>query len=225
MKQKLLISLIFSLISLSMSAQVGEYRSEWAFGASAGAVFNRVDFSPSVAQKYIAGETAGFTVRYTCEKYFSVVCAFQAELNYARMGWRENVLDADKNPYPNQYSRTMYYLQLPLLARLGLGKERNGCMGYLVAGPQIGVMLGDKSHKPDGSPDGEQQTLAVQRKFDYGITAGLGLEISTKKAGHFLIEGRYYFGLGSFFDDSKKDPFARSANGSIVAKVTYLWGK
>ena len=224
MKQKILSALLALFFSLSAAAQVGEYRSQWKFGVSAGALFNRVDFKPSVAQKFKPGATMGFTARYTCEKYYALVCAFQTELNYAQMGWKENVLDANKEPYANQYSRTCHYIQLPILARLGMGREQNGCMGYLVAGPQIGVMLGEKWTKPAGSPDGTQQTLSVQRKFDYGITAGLGLEVSTN-VGHFLIEGRYYYGLGSIFKDSKKDPFARSANGSIVAKVTYLFGK
>jgi len=52
---------------------------------------------------------------------------------------------------------------------------------------------------------------------------GLGLEVNTRHAGHFMIEGRYYFGLSNLFKDGKKDTFARSANGAIVAKVSYLF--
>ena len=63
----------------------------------------------------------------------------------------------------------------------------------------------------------------IENKFDYGIAGGLGLEIRTKKAGNFLLEGRYYFGLADFFGNTKKDPFARSANRTITIKLSYLF--
>ena len=59
-------------------------------------------------------------------------------------------------------------------------------------------------------------------KFDYGITGGAGLELRTK-AGNFLVEGRYYYALSDFYKSTKKDYFSRSAHGTIVAKITYLF--
>ena len=47
------------------------------------------------------------------------------------------------------------------------------------------------------------------------------LELTTK-AGHFLLEGRYYYGLSDIYKNSKKDTFSRSNNGTIIVKVTYL---
>ena len=68
-----------------------------------------------------------------------------------------------------------------------------------------------------------QDTMSVERKVDYGIAAGLGLEFSHRKLGHFLIEGRYYYGLGDIYGNSKKDYFGRSNLGNIVIKMTYLF--
>lgn len=62
----------------------------------------------------------------------------------------------------------------------------------------------------------------MENKFDYGITGGAGLELRTK-AGNFLIEGRYYYALSDFYKSTKKDYFSRSAHGTIVAKITYLF--
>jgi len=56
----------------------------------------------------------------------------------------------------------------------------------------------------------------------YGITGGAGLELRTK-AGNFLVEGRYYYALSDFYKSTKKDYFSRSAHGTIVAKITYLF--
>ena len=65
--------------------------------------------------------------------------------------------------------------------------------------------------------------MAVQRKFDYGIVVGAGIELSMPKVGHFILEGRYYYGLGDIFDNSKSDFFGRSNFGQIVVKATYLF--
>ena len=66
-----------------------------------------------------------------------------------------------------------------------------------------------------------QYGKALDHKIDYGITAGLGIELTTG-IGHFIVDARYYYGLSDLFGNAKKDPFSRSANGAIMAKVTYL---
>ena len=65
--------------------------------------------------------------------------------------------------------------------------------------------------------------MAVEKKFDYGIAGGIGLEFSNRKLGHFMIEGRYYYGLGNIYGNSKSDYFGRSNFGQIVIKATYLF--
>ena len=47
------------------------------------------------------------------------------------------------------------------------------------------------------------------------------MEVNTA-IGHFMIEGRYYFGLADIFNNGKADTFGRSAHGAIIAKATYL---
>ncbi len=54
------------------------------------------------------------------------------------------------------------------------------------------------------------------------VLGGAGLELRTK-AGNFLVEGRYYYALSDFYKSTKKDYFSRSAHGTIVAKITYLF--
>lgn len=212
----------------SLFAQVGEYRSALSVGVNGGYLFNRISFDPTIKQAYHGGATVGVTLRYTCERYFKMLCAVQAEVNYAQMGWKE-VIETSSDTY----SRTVNYIQVPLLARLGFGKEVKGVMGYLVLGPQLGFYLSDKD-KRGGEwsaatlalrPNNvvEQYDLPIENKFEYGITGGLGMEVNTKRAGHFMLEGRYYFGLSNIFHDGKADTFGRSANGAIVAKVSYLF--
>ena len=219
---------IMMFAAAALRGQVGEFRSALALGVNGGWVLNRVSFNPTVKQNFHGGMTGGITLRYTCEKYFSMFCAVQAEVNFAQMGWKEDIETST-----DTYSRTVNYIQVPLLARLSFGREEKGVMGFLVLGPQLGFYLSDSDKRTgEWSPATlglrpnhvtEQYGLKVQNKFEYGITGGLGLEVNTRRAGHFMVEGRYYFGLSNLFHDGKSDPFGRSANGAIVAKVSYLF--
>ncbi len=216
------------LSTFQLKAQVGEYRSALAVGVNGGYALNKVSFTPTIKQTYHGGSTMGVTLRYTSERYFKMLCALQVEANYTQLGWKENIETSG-----DTYSRTVNYVQVPLLARLGFGREVKGVMGYLVLGPQLGFYLSDKDKRGGEWTDEtlalrpnhvvEQYDLPIQNKFEYGLTGGLGLEVNTRHAGHFMIEGRYYFGLSNLFKDGKKDTFARSANGAIVAKVSYLF--
>lgn len=62
------------------------------------------------------------------------------------------------------------------------------------------------------------------RRFDYGITGGLGMEFKSG-IGNLQLEGRYYFGLGDVFENrkSRNNIFNRSANRNIIVKLTYFF--
>ena len=218
--------IIFALLVcaciLPLHAQEGEQRHNFAVGVNGGINLNSVSFSPSVKQKNLMGINGGVTTRYISEKYFSMICGAQIELNFSQHGWDEFYQD-----YPElQYTRKMNYIEIPFLAHLAFGKDR-GLQFFVHAGPQIGFFLSD-SYTIGGDWDNytgitvEQHDKAVDNKFDYGITGGAGVELRTK-IGHFLVEGRYYYALSDFYSSTKKDYFSRSAHGVITAKITYLF--
>ena len=111
--------------------------------------------------------------------------------------------------------------------------RKRGGQFFFQAGPQFGYLLGESTKtnfsfadinlKDRSSQTCAQDTMSVENKFDYGIAAGMGLELSLKRVGHFLLEGRYYYGLGNIYGDSKRDYFGKSNNSSIVVKLTYLF--
>ena len=75
MKRLLFIFSLFHFFVATAVAQVGDYRTDLAIGGSAGCVMSNVGFVPDVPQSMLMGYTAGLSVRYTCEKYFSSVCS------------------------------------------------------------------------------------------------------------------------------------------------------
>ena len=116
---------------------------------------------------------------------------------------------------------------------MGWGRERKGLQFFVQLGPQIGIYLNESTKTnvvpgygtltPRSSNVVAQDTMAVENKFDYGIAAGAGIEFSHRKLGHLMLEGRYYYGLGNIYGNSKADVFGRSNFGQIVIKATYLF--
>ncbi len=219
--------LLLPLLALTAHAQVGEQRYNFALGVNGGINLSKVSFMPRVEQKNLMGINAGLTARYISEKYFGMICGAQVEVNFSQRGW-----DEFYENYPDvHYTRTMNYVEIPFLAHLAFGKDR-GLQFFLNLGPQIGFLLGD-SYTQSGDMEGmidsnpyaevEQHDKAIDNPFDYGIAGGAGVEFRTKRAGNFLVEGRYYFGLSDFYNSTKKDYFSRSAHGTITVKVTYLF--
>lgn len=231
--------LLFSFATVA-SAQIGQHRNDFSIGVNGGYTLSNVGFTPKVTQSLLGGTTAGLSWRYVCEKYFSTICSIYGEVNYTQMGWKERILTTDNQPVinavsglPEQYSRTLNYLQVPVFAHLAWGKEHSGMQFFFQLGPQFGYLLSEKTttnfnFKDRNTADRSnvvcaQDTMAVENKFDYGIAAGAGVELSVRRVGHFLLEGRYYYGLGNIYGDSKRDYFSKSNNSSIVVKLTYLF--
>lgn len=216
-----------------VSAQIGEPRKVLSIGANAGLALNSVDFDPTIKQNMHIGPSLGVSLKYVSEKYFTTYCALYAELNYTLLGWKEDIRSNTGESLDDTYSRNVSYLQLPVFARLSWGKEERGVQFFFQAGPQIGFCVGSSSKRgsvwttdEQGVPSRPNNVVAqydldIERKFDYGIAGGLGLEYNSP-VGHFILEGRYYYGLADMFGNSKKDPFARSANGTIHVKLAYL---
>ena len=238
--RKYLLVLFLSFISFAVKAQVGEYRTDFAVGVNGGYVLSNVGFQPDVPQSMLGGMTMGVTLRYTCEKYFKSICAIVAEVNLVQTGWKEKIQGLENQPLYYEgstealhYQRKMTYLQIPLFARLGWGRERKGLQGFFQVGPQLGIFLSESTttnlidgEEPTGQRSSsivEQESKPVEKKFDYGIAGGAGIEFSVPKVGHFMLEGRYYYGLGNIFGNSKSDYFGKSNFGQIVIKATYLF--
>lgn len=223
-----------------MTAQIGEHRNDLAIGFNGGLNMSSVSFTPKVSQAKLNGITGGLSVRYVCEKYFSTVCSLYGEINYSQMGWKEDIVDVNDMPVintatglPEEYSRTVNYIQVPLMAHLAWGREQKGFAFFVNLGPQFGIYMSestktnfdfsDRNSADRVNPVCAQDTMAVENKFDYGIAAGAGIEFSHPKVGHFLLEGRYYYGLGNIYGDSKRDYFGSSNFGTITVKLAYLF--
>ena len=211
--------LVFTMVGAS--AQVGDLQHNFSVGVNAGVNLNSAQFTPTVRQNQLPGIVFGLSGRYISEIYFGMKCGVRMEINFSQHGWKEFVENFDDL----HFQRKTNYIDVPFLAHLAFGKK---FQFFIDGGPQIGFYLSDSS-KIDGDWESmsgvvvAQHDMEVEHKFDYGITGGIGFELKTKKAGNFLLEGRYYYALSDFFGNEKKDYFGRSANTTLSIKLSYLF--
>ena len=221
--KKGIITIIALLFAFGVKAQIEEPRNIIEIGVNGGMNLNKMEFQPTIRQTYKQGINSGVSIRYTSEKYFSMICAAQLEINFAQRGWKEDFDDETSNGY----SHTLNYIEVPLLAHLSWGKEEHGLQFFVNMGPQFGFFISE-SEEYTGSwlPEERPQSIrpiygkTVENKFDYGIAGGLGLELKSG-IGNFILEGRYYYGLSDIYGNSKIDDFGRSANQTISIRLGY----
>jgi len=199
--------------------QANTFVPEWSFGVNGGVTLSKVGFNSfiSVPQVMLNQYSGGITIRYISESHFGI----QGELNYSLRGWKERT----DTVHFNSYSRSLAYMELPLMTHIyfNLGKPVRLIFNL---GPQIGYYLSAKELERNiiDVPDPNYYEIAVQHRFDYGLKGTMGLEFRTK-AGSFILDGRYYFGLSDIFNSARSDPFQASHNQVIGMNLTYLFRK
>ena len=224
MMRSLLLALALAATLFTASAQT-HYEGNIAVGAKGGVTLSRLKFSPSVPQTMLPGFMAGVTFRYIEEKHFGVI----AELNLEQRGWKEKF---DGLNYA--YQRRLTYLQLPMLTHIFFGN--NKVRGFFNAGPEIGLLIGTGTKAnfdyanveliegfPAENRETDQYKLDVKNKFDYGSSAGLGLELIGRNKHSFTLEGRFYYGLRDVFSNHSTDPFSSSSSMSIMVTLGYYY--
>ncbi len=193
-------------------------------GVHGGVSLARQSFYPSIKEKMLGGMNFGFSFRYAEERHVGLL----AELNIEQRGWKE-----DFEETPLSYQRRLTYLELPIMTHIFFGSRT--VKGFFNLGPQLCYMIGDKitsdfpyMEAPDvpdfpGNRRYEEMQMKISNRFDYGITAGAGVEFVIRRRHSITLEGRYYYGLGNIFPSAKRDVFSASRGSSIQITLGYLF--
>lgn len=220
--KRILLTAIISLLCTTAFAQ-REYTPKLYVGAKGGATLSQMFFSPTVQQSMLLGYMGGVSVKYTEENYFGLI----GEVLIEQRGWQE-----DFEEYPFDYKRTLTYVQIPLLTHIYFGN--NTIKGFVNLGPEMSYLIGENISAnfdyqnyttvkgfPLNNRTNEQLNKEIKYKFDYGISAGLGMEVYANRRNAISLEARYYFGLGGIFSDRKSDIFSSSRSSSIQVMLGY----
>lgn len=179
---------------------------EFYIGTTHGTNASMLLFNPNVRQTYLLGYNGGVSLRYVTEKHFGL----QLELNYAQRGWNEE---------GNLYARQLNYLELPFLTHVYFGDKSRFIFNL---GPKLGYLLNESVVTNNASAStAEQHILPASNKFDYGLAAGFGYNLHTRKTGVYQLELRVYYGLSDVFPNSKSDFF--STSNHLNASLNLGW--
>lgn len=226
MMRRLFLVVILLIAGIMTLTAQRRYSPNLAIGGKAGMTLSSMSFSPKIDQSMTEGFMAGVAVRYTEERHVGII----AELNIEQRGWREKYDPGDNF----SYKRTLTYLQLPLLTHIYFGSKK--FKGFINLGPEVGYMIASSisadfnyhnidavTGYPHGYRTNEQLAMEIKNRFDYGISAGIGMEYVVARRHSLMLEGRFYYGLGNIFPSAKKDYFSASRGMSIEVTVGYLF--
>jgi len=221
MIKRIILVLVLPFFALLLYGQKKDFKPEWNVGIGFGPTFSSIDFQPRVTTSNRMQYHGGVAVRYIGENHLGVI----AELNYSQQGWEQNFKD---NP-EYEHSHQLNYLEIPILTHIYFGNKVRFVFNL---GPKISFLMSDSEKMNQALADylssgnapntfvTHQFYRLADKKIDYSIMAGLGLEFRTG-IGSFALEGRYTFGLGDVYNNARSDVFSRSANRVISARLTY----
>ena len=212
--------LFFALCSLFLTpgkAQPRLHAKEFYIGVHGGVTASTVYFRPTIANMKpitnacMLGGNGGLVFRYAGHKY----CAFQMELNYEHRGWAEKS-DA------GSYSRSLHYVELPIFMHLNFGNEV--CKWFFNLGPQIGYCVKDEGNSGtlvNGTGSYEYDPMA--QRFDWGLAAGTGFYVQTRRAGLYQLEVRFDYSFGGVYGTRATDHFRMASPMDLSINLAYMW--
>ncbi len=201
-----LLSLLFCVTCIC--AQPRLENPELYFGFHGGVTAAMMRFNPTVEQSAkspLLGGNAGLVFRYSNTKYTAV----QLELNYLQRGWHETSTD---------YTRHIDYIEIPLLMHLYFGKQ---VRGFLNLGPEFGYCIAQYDKNGEGLAGHQYQS--IQKPWDWGLAAGLGMQVNAKKAGAYFLEVRFDFSFGDVFNNRATDYYKNSAPMALSLNLGWMW--
>jgi hypothetical protein len=229
-----IVVVIFSFLSLSLYAQREQFLQEIAWGASAGMNLSKVSFLHNLpAMAVELGDIGmdsrvkgGISARYISMKHFGV----QLEINYKQGGWKERFKPGEQVRGVDfsgvRIYRRLDYIEIPLLSHIYFGKKTRL---FFNTGPKLGVLVSYRDLKTNltseqiavFNPNDPRIFDKGHNSFDYGLSVGGGLDLQIGRL-HTIVEGRYTFGFGDVYSNSKSDIYQRSNNQDFAVTVGFL---
>ena len=201
----------------AIQAQPRLRRPEYYIGFHGGVSASSVIFTPRVnnmspiTKACVLGGNGGLVFRYAGHKY----CALQTELNYVHRGW------AEKNDSIGKYSRSLHYIEIPLLMHLNFGSEKARWIFNL--GPQIGYCIKDEgNHGELVNGEAAEQYGPLKSRFDWGLLVGTGFYIQSKNAGLYQLEIRFDYSFGGIFSTKATDHFDMASPIDLSINLAWL---
>jgi len=170
--------------------------------------------------------TIGFTGGLFFQYNFNKIIALRTNLAYERKGSivKQQTYDSSSNSYWDVKTNLNFdYLTLPLLNRAPFG---NRVLFFVNTGPYLGYLL-KQTYVESGENIPTKTLVATSsfKKFDLGVSAGLGLLVPIKQNLAFSLEARNNLGL---YDISAtpiiNDGSVKTNSTNLLLGIVYKFG-
>lgn len=212
-KKRTVLILLFGLLYTTLSyGQIKRF--EVGVEGGLGPTFIRGNSKPPAYSDPKIGFTGGFTFQFNLPNIVSL----RSGLSYDRKGASEKITETDNTGViTGEFSvdRNFDYLTIPVLARISFGKRFKF---FTNLGPYIGILLRQTTviEEHTGFPGETTDDTHNFKRFDIGMSAGIGGGFPVNDRFMITIEARYNLGLYNV----SKVPL--SNNGSILTNSTNL---
>ncbi len=179
------------------------------------------NYEPSEANLYKF--SAGITGQYDLTRHFSV----KSGLIFEQKGYAD-VIDFTDN-YGNFIKTTndpniFSYLILPAFAKISFG---NKLKFFVNGGPYFGFLLNNTFIS---YPSNNDHPLIFNytdhyNRFDFGASAGMGLERKILDKFIISLEARYNYGFLTTFKYSANSPYGRNGSADLLLGLRYRLGE
>lgn len=198
MKNRLFILSVFlfcCMISASVRAQSDRV---WSIGPEVGASFSKHGMDADDSD-YKAGLVAGGFVTYSIRDTYG----FTAKVLFNQKGGQSD---------DGELKEQLNYIEIPVLARLFFNREGT-VRPNIFFGPSFGFLTGARWKAGDGDYqnvedlgldifDDVNSYKDVYNTFDFGLGAGLGVNIRVGNEMYFIIDARYTYGFSDIYKEA-----------------------
>jgi opacity protein-like surface antigen len=204
--KKILLIILGLALTYGVNAQV-------RFGVKLGGTLSYLSFKYD-GESERSDPKIGFLAGGVLEYSFSSSFALQPELLYVNNGGKyENFYTDGYSLVPVPTTAIFHNLQLPINLKYKIGSDN--LKFYATAGPYFGYILSAKEKFKDDSGSVTVDLEGI-KKFDFGIGAGLGIEISNK----YTVGVGYKYGLANLNDGGEG---AKIKIGTFGLSIGYLF--
>lgn len=187
-------SILFGLLLLTICRTTYGQVNKFDIGVEAGPslIFLRGNDFIDNNHKPTIGFTGGLFFQYNFKKIVSL----RTNIAYERKGsvLTAQATDINGNPFGEITINTNFdYLTLPILVRATFGKK---VQFFVNAGPYFGYLIKQTFvSKGDNIPTTTSDNTSLDKRFDTGVSTGLGLSVPIKTKFAFSFEIRNNLGL------------------------------
>ncbi len=198
-KQIFKVSLLAFFAAVMSISSYGQSDRVWSTGPELGASFSKHGMDADDSD-YKLGLVAGGFVTYSIKNTY----AFTAKILFSQKGAQD---EFDGPGDDITIKEQLNYVEIPVLARLFFNREGNVRPNVFV-GPSFGFLTGAKLKVGDDDyenfEDVEGSELIygdidsykdVYNGFDFGMSAGLGLNIRVAEEMYLIVDARYTYGF------------------------------